>query len=115
MGNELWGMMLHSVRCKVTMDVKNFNWGDVVPCAIGFKDKKTNTWTNLFIDIIVGSKTAMPDNFVISKGDSFKVTGRVTVKTFNDKPQFSCWADSIEPVEQQQIQRPQFEGDDIPF
>lgn len=120
MDNERWGMFIEGMRCKVTMDPKTFQWGSVVPCSIGFKDSKTDTWTNVFIDILAGEKTQMPPNFVIEKGAAFKVWGRVQCKEWvkddgTRVPQWSCWADTIEPLEHQQQRQPQQAMDDVLF
>ena len=103
MANE-FGIIMKDMRCKVTMDPKEFNWGTILPCSIGFKDKKSGKWANLFIDIMVTDKTSV--SIPLVKGDAFKCWGNMNLREWEKQdgtkvPQWSCWADRIEPVDQQ--------------
>ena len=117
MDNEnRFGMFLKKMRCKVTNEPKQFQWGTVVPCQIGFKDRKTEQWSNVWIDIIVTPNTQ--GGYVPAKGDLLTVSGRCDYKEYQGKPQWSAWADVVEGQNNSEPQREKFgeDGlDSVPF
>lgn len=109
---ERFGMYMEDMRCKVTNDPRELNFGTSVPCSIGFKDKDNN-WTNIWVDVLVTQKTDI--TIPLQKGDSFKCCGRMDCRTWQDKPQWSCWADRVEPLQQQQQTHGVQQMDEAPF
>lgn len=113
--SDRFGIFMEDLRCKVTNDPKEKNFGTIVPCSLGFK-QKDDTWANLWVDVMVTQKTTI--NIPLQKGDAFKCWGRLSysewVKNDGTKvPQWSCWADKVESMDQQQ--QPQMQQDAPPF
>ena len=104
---DRFGIYMEDQRCKVTNVTKDMNFGTIVPCSVGFK-QKDGSWVNLWVDVMVTNKTSV--SIPLQKGDAFKCWGRMAhsewIKDDGTKiPQWTCWADRIEPIEQQQTQQ----------
>jgi hypothetical protein len=90
---DKFGIFMECMRCKVTNEPRDKNFGTILPCQIGFK--KNDVWCNVWVDVMVTEKTAI--NHAPSNGDLLTVSGRMDYREYNGKPQWSVWADTVVP------------------
>lgn len=110
-----FGIFMKDMRLKVTSGPRQTPKMTILPCQMGFNDN--GTWYNVWVSVLVTSRTNA--QIVANRGDIIKVSGRMDYKEYQSKPQWSVWADSVEPYGQQ-VREP-FNGgnngnmDDMPF
>lgn len=113
---EQFGIFAKDKRLKVTNAVKGAGQVLIIPCSMGFK-QKDGTWVNEWVDCIVFAGGLYDTAQSIQKGDQITVSGRLTMKQWQDKKSWQILCDELKLYGESAQSYGQGEQpeDDVPF
>lgn len=101
-----FGIFAQDLRLKVTNEVKQAGRILIIPCQMGFK-QKDGSWVNDWLDVVVFEGDNYEKAKSIGKGDKITVSGRMTMKEYNQKKSWQVLCSELEVAENGQTNQQQ--------